>query len=251
MKNSAMNADKLGAILDYMVEHNEGHREENQKWLYSAQEYGNEHIVEALSRVLALSDEITRQIQRAKEHLNRRHGADAHGPAHDHAHAHAIPHRHIQYHQIGIIHTPHSPGASWSEIRSSNDRCSIILDEKYSEGLWKLNSFSHIIVLFAMDRDPKQAVLTVSPPWAGDVETGVFASRSPDRPNPIGLSVVALRGISHNVITTDNIDAYDETPLLDIKPYIEAVESRSGAGNGWIDGLDEALRTKVFRNPDG
>jgi tRNA (Thr-GGU) A37 N-methylase len=51
------------------------------------------------------------------------------------------------------------------------------------------------------------------------------------------------------VISTDNIDAYDETPLLDIKPYIEAVDSRAGAGNGWIDELDETLKDRVFRNP--
>ena len=125
----------------------------------------------------------------------------------------------------------------------------VSLDERYGEGLWKLKSFSHVIILFSLNRVSDEPVLTVTPSWAEGVRVGVFASRSPNRPNPIGLSVVALRKISGNEIFTDNIDAYDESPLLDIKPYIEAVESRVGAGNGWIDELDESLKAKVFRKP--
>ena len=249
MKDSGINASHLGAILDYWIEHNEGHHRENQKWLRSAEEYGNEHIIKAIRNTLELSDSITRQIKAAKAYL---HGNDA-PEEHDHAPhekaVHPLPHRHIQYHQIGTIHTPHAPGTPWSEMRNSDTQCSIALDERYSEGLWKLNSFSHIIVLFSLDRVSDESVLTVSPPWAEGVKTGVFASRSPNRPNPIGLSIVPLREISGSVIFTGNVDAYDETPLLDIKPYLEAVESRVHAGNGWIDELDESLKSKVLNTP--
>jgi tRNA-Thr(GGU) m(6)t(6)A37 methyltransferase TsaA len=133
-------------------------------------------------------------------------------------------------------------------MRRSDAQCSITVDEKYSEGLWKLNSFSYIIVLFYFDRVSDESVLTVTPPWAEGVKAGVFASRSPHRPNPIGLSVVPLRGVSGSEIYTGNIDAYDGTPLLDIKPYIEAVESKVSAGNGWIDELDESLKAEVLHN---
>ena len=168
---------------------------------------------------------------------------------HGEKHAHLVPHRHIQYHQIGTIHTPYTPDTPWSEMRQSDTQCSIVLDKRYNEGLWKLSSFSHIIVLFALDRVSDESVLTVSPPWAEGIKTGVFASRSPNRPNPIGLSVVALIKISDNVVFTENIDAYDETPLLDVKPYLEATESKVHAGNGWIDELGESLKTKVFHKP--
>jgi tRNA-Thr(GGU) m(6)t(6)A37 methyltransferase TsaA len=243
MKDSAMSADKLATILDYWIEHNEGHNRENQKWLRSALEYGNEHIIKAVKKALELSEDSTRQIMAAKDFLQGR------GLHKEDVHEHHVPHQHIQYHQIGIIHTPHAPGTPWSEMRNCDTRCSITLDERFSEGLWKLSTFSHVIVLFALNMIRGEPVLTVSPPWAEGVRTGVFASRSPNRPNPIGLSVVGLRDISGNEIFTDNIDAYDESPLLDIKPYIEAAESRVGAGNGWIDELEESLKARVFRKP--
>jgi tRNA-Thr(GGU) m(6)t(6)A37 methyltransferase TsaA len=88
--------------------------------------------------------------------------------------------------------------------------------------------------------------MTVSPSWAKGARVGLFASRSPRRPNPIGLCVVKLREIRDNVINTDRIDAYDGSPLLDVKPYLEAVDSRPGAGNGWIDELDEGVRSRVL-----
>jgi len=249
MKDSGMSTDKLATILDYWIEHNEGHHRENQKWLRSAQEYGNGHIIKAVKKALELSKDSTRQIMAAKAFLQGRDVHNEHVHEHHEGHEHHVPHQHIQYHQIGIIHTPHAPGTPWSEMRNSDAQCSITIDKRFSEGLWKLNTFSHIIVLFSLNRIAGEPVLTVFPPWAEGVRTGVFASRSPNRPNPIGLSVVALRDISGNEILTDNIDAYDASPLLDIKPYIEAAESRVGAGNGWIDELDESVKARAFRKP--
>lgn len=246
MKDSRINADRLGAILDYWIGHNEGHHRENEKWLRSVEEYGNDDITRAIRKALELSDAITRQVRDAKAYLHGHDVQEDHG--HHEATAHGVPHRHIQFHQIGTIHTPYAPGTPSSEMRSGDVRCSILMDERYSEGLWKLNSFSYIILLFFLDRVSDASLLIVSPQWAEGVQTGLFASRSPNRPNPIGLSVVPLREISGNVIYTGNIDAFDETPLLDIKPYIEAVESKEGAGNGWIDELDESLKSKAFND---
>jgi tRNA-Thr(GGU) m(6)t(6)A37 methyltransferase TsaA len=73
----------------------------------------------------------------------------------------------------------------------------------------------------------------VSPPNDRDLEVGVFSSRSPDRPNPIGLSIVRLKKIVENKVYITGIDAFDKTPLLDIKPYMEKLDCKEGAGNGW------------------
>jgi tRNA-Thr(GGU) m(6)t(6)A37 methyltransferase TsaA len=249
MKDSGLNRDKMGAILDYWIEHNEGHNRENTKWLHAAEEYGDEVIIESIKRALELSDTSTEHIKAAKALLHGQTGDKRHGHTHQKQHTHHVPHKHIQYHQIGTIHTPHKPGTTWSEIRNSTAECTIVLDEVFTEGLWKLNSFSHVIVLFSLDRVSDEPVLTVTPPWAEGVQAGVFATRSPVRPNPIGLSITVLKEVSGNVLHTGNIDAYDETPLLDVKPYIEAVESKVGSGNGWIDKLDGSLKESVLQVP--
>jgi tRNA-Thr(GGU) m(6)t(6)A37 methyltransferase TsaA len=81
--------------------------------------------------------------------------------------------------------------------------------------------------------------MMVSPPWADGKKVGVFASRSPVRPNPIGLSVVRIKNIVENRIYTSGLDAFDGTPLLDIKPYIKDLDSKSDANYGWIEEMDD------------
>ena len=71
------------------------------------------------------------------------------------------------------------------------------------------------------------------------MEVGLFASRSPVRPNPIGLSIVRLKRIEGNVVYTSGLDVFDGTPLLDIKPYIKGLDSKDDANYGWIKELDD------------
>ncbi len=253
MKDPGIDKDRLEAILNYMIEHSEGHREEDEKWLRRVEKFGDDEITRKIRKVVELTDSITRQLREARAALHGHHEhpglKETHRHGHGEASSPAVPHRHIQFHQIGTIHTPYAPGTPSSEMKRRETPCSIIIDERYQEGLWKLDSFSHIIVLFYLDRVADEPALIVSPPWAEGVKTGLFASRSPNRPNPIGLSLVPIKEISGNVIHTGNIDAFDETPLIDIKPYLEAVESRDGAGNGWIDELDDAVKAKAFEDP--
>jgi tRNA-Thr(GGU) m(6)t(6)A37 methyltransferase TsaA len=253
MKDTEIDSDRLDAILNYLIEHSEGHREEDEKWLRGVEKFGDEEITRKIQKVVKLTGTITRLLREARAILHGQREQPYTGETHRHGHdeesSHGVPHRHIQFHQIGTIHTPYTPGTSSSEMMRSDTPCSIILDENHREGLWKLDSFSHIIVLYYLDRVTDEPALTVSPPWAGGVKTGLFASRSPNRPNPIGLSLVPLWKITGNVIYTGNIDAFDGTPLLDIKPYLEAVESREGAGNGWIDELDDVVKSKAFEDP--
>src|SRR6056297_3324100 len=80
--------------------------------------------------------------------------------------------------------------------------------------------------------------LKIQPPWSNGKEIGLFASRSPHRINPIGLSVVELKKIKENKIFISSLDAFDKTPLLDIKPYIKNLDDKIDANYGWIDKND-------------
>ncbi|MDD3604844.1 MAG: tRNA (N6-threonylcarbamoyladenosine(37)-N6)-methyltransferase TrmO [Kiritimatiellae bacterium] len=145
------------------------------------------------------------------------------------------------YRAIGTIHTPHH-NSSHTPYQPTdtgeNDRnCCIELDEEYCPALAQLDQFKYIYLIYQIDRLSRTAELTVVPPWAGGIHVGLFASRSPLRPNPIGLSIVKLREISSNRIFTSNLDVFDGTPLLDIKPYIRDLDSKADANYGWIDGL--------------
>lgn len=110
------------------------------------------------------------------------------------------------------------------KVRKEDELCWLEIEEQYKQGLKDIEYFSHIIVLWWIhQRDTKanREVLVVSPPTANkNVITGVFSTRSPSRPNPIGLTVVKLTKVEDRKIFIDRIDAFDETPVLDIKPYL-------------------------------
>jgi tRNA-Thr(GGU) m(6)t(6)A37 methyltransferase TsaA len=237
--------DRVEAILSYLIEHSKGHEKEHEKWLHTLEDFGNNAVTREIREVVELSHKMSEHAQRARAALQGAEpGVNVH--IHEHPHEHVVPHRHIQYHQIGVIRTPHTQDSGFEEMRVRETPCRIVVEKRFAEGLWRLESFSHVIILFHLDRIAEEPHMTVSPPWAGSARTGLFASRSPLRPNPVGLCIVRLREVQDNVIYTDNIDAYDGTPLLDVKPYLEALDSRTGAGNGWIDELDEEVRNRVF-----
>jgi tRNA-Thr(GGU) m(6)t(6)A37 methyltransferase TsaA len=133
---------------------------------------------------------------------------------------------------IGRIHTP------WKErkdcpknARESEAVCTITVDERWALGLKDLATCSHIIVLYWMDKSPRNLVLQV-PRHYGEPR-GTFALRSPARPNPIALSVVKLLNIEGNKLSVIGLDCLDGTPMLDIKPYFASVDSLPEAVVGW------------------
>jgi tRNA-Thr(GGU) m(6)t(6)A37 methyltransferase TsaA len=133
---------------------------------------------------------------------------------------------------IGRIHTP------WKErkdcpknARESEAVCTIAVDERWAPGLKDLATCSHIIVLYWMDKSPRNLVLQV-PRHYGEPR-GTFALRSPARPNPIAMSVVRLIGIESNKLSVVGLDCLDGTPMLDIKPYFASVDSVPEAVVGW------------------
>ena len=133
---------------------------------------------------------------------------------------------------IGRIRTP------WKErkecpknARESDAVCTIELDPRWAPGLKDVESCSHLVVLYWMDRSPRNLVLQV--PGHYGVQRGTFALRSPARPNPIAMSVVRLLRGEGNTLSVIGLDCLDGTPLLDIKPYFVSTDSVPDAQVGW------------------
>lgn len=136
---------------------------------------------------------------------------------------------------IGRIGTPFRTVAecprNGRQVRPAPE-CCLRLDEAWRAGLADLEGFSHLIVLYWLG--PQVAVVTVKPPFDGQAR-GVFATRSPARPNPIGMSVVEVVSVGENgVVAVRNLDCVDGTPLLDIKPYLPSTDAEPGATMGWL-----------------
>jgi tRNA (adenine37-N6)-methyltransferase len=141
----------------------------------------------------------------------------------------------ISFKTIGIIHTPFQTAKETpiQAIRSDAvGQVEVNLD--YLEGLDGVEEFSHLILLYIFDRSPKEISLKVKP-FLDDQVHGVFATRYPQRPNPIGISVVELISREGNVLTIRGADMLDGTPLLDIKPYIPDFDVHKTLNNGWFD----------------
>jgi tRNA-Thr(GGU) m(6)t(6)A37 methyltransferase TsaA len=136
---------------------------------------------------------------------------------------------------IGIIHTPHKdPKGTPIQPTGATDYEGIIeLEPKYLEGLKDLDGFSHIILLYHFHKS-KQYNLTVKP-YMDKEQRGLFATRYPARPNPIGLSVVRLNKIIENKLHILDVDMLNGTPLLDIKPFIPEIDNRENARIGWLE----------------
>lgn len=109
--------------------------------------------------------------------------------------------------------------------------CTIELDERYAAGLKDVETCTHLIVLYWMTEAPRD--LIVQKPRHYGAAHGVFALRSPARPNPIALSVVELYAIDGATLRVRGLDCLDGTPLLDIKPYFSSIDSKPSARVGW------------------
>jgi tRNA-Thr(GGU) m(6)t(6)A37 methyltransferase TsaA len=139
----------------------------------------------------------------------------------------------ILYDPIGIVRTPYHDLAPFRCDEEAEGEFYITIYPQFQDALYMLKEFNYIHVLFHIDR-AKYFNLRVHPPNANGKEVGLFASRSPNRPNPVGLSTTRILKIEKNIIHTTGLDILDNTPLLDIKPYIPAVDIKNNANSGWI-----------------
>jgi tRNA-Thr(GGU) m(6)t(6)A37 methyltransferase TsaA len=145
----------------------------------------------------------------------------------------------ITYRPIGVIHTPYDESFAPNQpVEREDSEARIVLDPDLAPALTDLEGFRYVYVLYHLHRQDRPPKLRVKPPWARGAEVGLFASRSPARPNPIGLSVVRLKRIDGDTVVTSGLDAHDGTPLLDIKPYIRGLDSKHDANTGWIEKLE-------------
>ena len=137
-------------------------------------------------------------------------------------------------HSIGIIHSPFTDKDK-TPIQASRSQAAgqVEVFAEYVEGLQDLDGFSHIILLY-MWHEAQGYDLLVKP-FLDDQLRGVFATRYPRRPNPIGISIVSLRKMSGNLLEIEGVDVLDKTPLLDIKPYVPDFDIRTGTRNGWYE----------------
>jgi tRNA (adenine37-N6)-methyltransferase len=145
---------------------------------------------------------------------------------------------------IGVIHTPHQgqPGTPIQPVYAEGMRGTATLLEPYVDALADLDGFERVWLVYEFDRARPWQPRVV--PYRDTTARGLFATRAPARPNPIGLSVVRLVSIDGPVLTFDGADMLDGTPLVDIKPYVPEFDAHPGSRAGWIDLLASA-RTRA------
>jgi len=142
----------------------------------------------------------------------------------------------IEYTPIGVIHSPFKEpkGVPIQPITAKNTKGIVEVYPEYSEGLQDLEGFSHIILIYHLHLSRKTYLLKVKP-YMDDQLRGLFSTRAPTRPNPIGISTVELVKIKKNILYIKNIDIVDGTPLLDIKPYVPEMDIRKTQKIGWLE----------------
>jgi len=140
----------------------------------------------------------------------------------------------FNYRAIGIIHSPFKSreGMPIQPIGAIGVKAEIEIFPEYVEGLQDLEGFSHITLLYHCHLS-KAYKLKVKP-FLDDVARGLFATRAPARPNPIGMSLVRLMRIENATLFVQDIDIIDQTPLLDIKPFVPDFDVRKAAKTGWL-----------------
>ena len=135
-------------------------------------------------------------------------------------------------HYIGRIRTPWRRREDCPKnARQSDAVCTVELDPRWAQGLAGLETVSHVLLLYWMDK-ARRDLLLQSPRHYAD-RRGTFALRSPARPNPIAASVARLVKIEGNRLSVVGLDCLDDTPLLDIKPYFASTDSVPDAQVGW------------------
>jgi tRNA-Thr(GGU) m(6)t(6)A37 methyltransferase TsaA len=143
--------------------------------------------------------------------------------------------KNITYHPIGLLHTPFTDlqGMPIQPSGATSAPGTAEIFPEFAAGLQDLEGFSHVILLYHLHAVRK--VDLTPTPFLDSEPHGVFATRSPSRPNPIGLSIVPLVRVEGNLLHLQNLDMLDGTPLLDVKPYVPEFDRPAGkVETGWL-----------------
>jgi len=153
---------------------------------------------------------------------------------------------------IGVIHSPFvkPEGMPIQPAGASGVEGTVEVFEQFRQGLKDLDGFSHIILLYYFHLSKGFSLQVI--PFLDTCFRGVFATRAPKRPNPVGLSIVQLNRVEDGVLHIENVDIIDGTPLLDIKPYVKEFDCHSEVRSGWIEksGLTVSERKSDLRFKD-
>lgn len=141
----------------------------------------------------------------------------------------------IKFKSIGIIHSPfkETKGMPIQPSAAKDVEGTVEVFPEYEEGLEDIGKFSHIFLIYYLHLSKKHGLKVK--PYMDDKERGVFATRAPSRPNPMGISVVELLGVEGNILHIRNLDIVDGTPLLDIKPYVPEFDIHDVRKTGWLE----------------
>ncbi len=138
-------------------------------------------------------------------------------------------------HPIGIIHSPYKESKDipiQGTFRKGVEAW-IELEDRYVAGLKDLDQFSHAIIVYYFHKSTREEI--EGKPYLEQDKHGIFAIRSPHRPNHIGLSIVKIKNIEANKLYFTEVDVLDGTPVLDIKPYVKYFDSRENVVSGWLE----------------
>jgi tRNA-Thr(GGU) m(6)t(6)A37 methyltransferase TsaA len=150
----------------------------------------------------------------------------------------------INYKPIGIIHTPFETPENMpiQNAGANGIKGTIEIYPEYAEGLKDIEGFSHLILLYHLHQVNHYSLQVI--PFLDTIEHGIFATRSPVRPNAIGLTIVKLIELKGSMLTIEGIDMLTQTPLLDIKPYLPQVDALHDVRIGWFEGKIEKCESK-------
>jgi len=152
----------------------------------------------------------------------------------------------VTFSTLGTIHSPFKEiaGMPIQNVGAKGVPGWIEMEADYAQGLQDIEGFSHLILIYHLHL-MREASLTVTPFLDTDSH-GIFATRSPKRPNPIGLSVVRLIKVEGATLHIEDVDVVDGTPLLDIKPYVPAFDARETERIGWFaKNIDKATQARA------
>ncbi len=141
----------------------------------------------------------------------------------------------IVFRPVGIVRSPFQQegGTPIQPTFAKGARGTVVVCAEYQKALTDLDGFTHIWLLYHLDRAKPWKPLVV--PYRDTREHGLFATRSPSRPNGIGMSVVRLISVKGNELEIEGVDILDNTPLIDIKPYVAAFDAVPNTRAGWFD----------------
>ncbi len=122
----------------------------------------------------------------------------------------------------------------------------VIVDPAFEAGLNDIDGFSHLILIYQFHLAKGYRLTLI--PFLDNQARGVFSTRAPRRPNPVGISIVSLLRREKNILVVGNIDVVDRTPLIDIKPYVPDFDAPVVTSTGWLEG--RAARSRQMRSDE-